>query len=188
MPSSNGADPRPLRFVIFGESIVSDFDNPPAATWRPILQALATAGHDAVFLEQRRNRAMVELLQARGAAPLRAFADQYPEIHYRTYDLPSGAERSVWFGREVATADVVIALDTAPQAIFEELATYDTPRIVKILHPTGHGQTTAVPDTFDIVLDPSWPDSTANPDPPATATQGLLETIRQIRHRRLGTP
>lgn len=183
MATSNGAEPRPLRFVVFGESIVSDWENPPADTWRPILQALAAAGHDATFLEQRRNRPVVELLRARGAGPVRAFGEQYPDILYRTYDLPSGAHRQVWFGREVATADVVIVLDTAPAGVVEELTSYDTPRIVKVFHRTGHGRLATAPDAFDVVLPPSWPESNAT-----DTVDRLISSIRQFRQKRLGMP
>ena len=149
----NGADPRPLRLVIFGESIVSDWDNPAATSWRALLRTLSAAGHDAVFLERRRNDAVVDLLRARGGDAMRAFGRAYPDVLNRTYDLPRGAERSVWFGREVSTADVAIVLDDAPAEIFEEIVAYDTPRLVKALARTEKAVTVPIgEDRFD--LDP----------------------------------
>lgn len=152
--TSNGTDPRPLRVVIFGESIVSDWDNPAATSWRALLRALLAAGHDAVYEERRKNDAVVGLLRARGAGAMKAFGRRYPDILNRTYDLPRGAERSVWFGREVSTADAAIVLDDAPDGIFAEIAAYDTPRLVKVLARTGLDRALPVPDDrFDLVLE-----------------------------------
>lgn len=151
----NGTDPRPLRMVVFGESIVSDWGNPAATSWRALPRALLAAGHDAVFLERRKNDAMVALLRARGADAMKAFGRRYPDILNRTYDLPRGAERSVWFGREVSTADAAIVLDNAPDEIFAEIAAYDTPRLVKILARTPAKRTVPVPENrFDLILGP----------------------------------
>jgi hypothetical protein len=149
----NGADPRPLRLVIFGESIVSDWGNPAATSWRALLRVLTAAGHDAFFLERRKNDAVVDLLRARGGDAMRAFGRAYPDVLNRTYDLPRGMERSIWFGREVATADAAIVLDDAPAEIFEEIVAYDTPRLVKVLARTE--KATPVPigeDRFDLIL------------------------------------
>ena len=146
----------PLRLAVFGESIVSDWENPSATSWRALLRALIAAGHDAVFLEPRRNRATVELLRARGAGPLRSFAARYPDIRYRTYDLPTGLERSVWFGREVATLDAVVILDIAPPELHEEIGGYQTRRLLRVLQRTGGaGHTTdGIAVGYDLVLAP----------------------------------
>src|SRR3954447_21704252 len=101
------APERPLRFVFFGRSIVSDWENPAAATSRAILRALNDLGHETRFLEQRANQPTIDLLRARGSAPLRAFAEDYPDIVYRTYELPMGVERTVWLARELADVDAV---------------------------------------------------------------------------------
>ena len=149
----NGTDPRPLRLVVFGASIVSDWGNPAATSWRALLRALSAAGHDAVFLERRRNDAVVDLLRARGGDAMRAFGRAYPDILNRTYDLPRGSERSVWFGREVSTADAAIVLDDAPAEIFDEIVAYDTPRLVKILARTEKAVIVPVgEDRFDLIL------------------------------------
>jgi hypothetical protein len=124
--------PGPLRFVFLGASIVSDWDNPAATSVRAVMRALTAAGHEAIFLEERRNRPTVELLRARGSAPLRAFAEQYPDLHYRTYDLPRGLERTVWFVRQIATADAVVVLDGAPAGVVEEAARLDARHLTRV--------------------------------------------------------
>lgn len=121
-----------LRFVFFGTSIVSDWHNPAATTVRAVMRALTTAGHQALFLEERRNRATVELLQARGSAPFRAFAERYPDLHHRTYELPEGLERTVWFVRQVSTADAVVLLDGAPAGVFDEAARLEARHLIRI--------------------------------------------------------
>jgi hypothetical protein len=173
---------RPLRLAVFGESIVSDWGNPAATTWRALLRVLTAAGHEAVFLERRRNRATVELLQARGAEPLRTFGARYPDVRYRTYDLPRGLERSVWFGREVATLDAAIVLDNAPAEIVEELRAYRTPRLLRLLHQTGAKIEDDLAADFDLVLTPD------GDSPPGTATIGpAVETpVAQLVTPRTG--
>ena len=101
---------RPLRFIVFGESLVSDIGNPIATSARSILDALAGAGHEVTFLEERGNDACIRLLKLRGSRALRGFGARFPGIQHRTYDLPRGWERTVWVGREAGTADAVIAL------------------------------------------------------------------------------
>lgn len=141
MSAIKGVNPaagaRPVRFVLFGASVVSDWGNPAATTSRNLLRALTAGGHDAIFLEQRGNAPTVELLQARGAAPVRDFADAYPDVRYRTYDLPEGLERSVWLGREVSTADAVIVQEGAPEPVVEDVARFDTERVVRLYQVTG---------------------------------------------------
>ncbi|MEA2597458.1 MAG: hypothetical protein QOF01_3927 [Thermomicrobiales bacterium] len=125
-------EPGPLRFVFFGESIVSDRGYPPATTARAVMRALVRDGHEALFLEERRNRPTVELLRARGSSALRAFSERYPDLNYRTYDLPTGLERTVWFVRQIATVDAGIFLDDVPSGLFEEAARLNARHLVLV--------------------------------------------------------
>lgn len=122
-----------LRFVLIGESVVSDWDYPAATSARALMRALTKAGHEATFLEKRKNRPTVELLKARGSAALRAFANRYPDLRYRTYELPTGLERTVWFVRQTATADAVILLDGTPAGIDEEAARLDARHLCRVV-------------------------------------------------------
>jgi hypothetical protein len=144
-PYSNG-ESRPLRFVFFGHSIVSDWENPAALTSRALLRALNQFGHETRFLEERGNRATVELLRARGSAPLREFAREFPDVIYRTYELPKGLERTVWLARELADVDVAVALDDAPRELTDELARVPLPRLVRVLLVTGDEPPPFTPD------------------------------------------
>jgi hypothetical protein len=124
---------RPLRFVVFGESIVSDWNNPVATSARAILSAIAHNGHEVTFLEQRGNPALAGMLAHRGSCGYRAFTDRYPEIQFRTYDLARGWERTVWFGREIATADAIVALPGIPRVLLPEIAALDSQRIIRLV-------------------------------------------------------
>lgn len=153
-----------LRLVVFSESIISDTTNPWAITVRAICQAFADAGHDVTHLEARGNFALYELLMMHGAEPLRWFNERYPLIRYRQYELASGWERVVWFGREIATADVVVAYPGAPQAIMEEVAAITSPRIVAFW-PGATGE------EGDLL--PLWYAPAADPDLP-----GMEDNVR----------
>ena len=118
---------RPLRFVVFGESIVSDWGNPVATSARAVLDALTTLGHEVTFLERCGNDAITELLRARGSQATHSFAATYPMIRARTFDLPRGWERTVWFSREVGTTDAVIALPGTPSELIPEIVA--TPKL-----------------------------------------------------------
>jgi hypothetical protein len=124
---------RPLRFVVFGGSIASDWGNPAATSARAVLSAIAAAGHEVTFHEQRGNPALAGLLANRGSRGYTAFTNRFPEIQFRTYDLPRGWERTVWFGREIATADAVVALPGTPAPLLLEIAALDTRRIVRLV-------------------------------------------------------
>ncbi len=121
------------RLIIFGDSIRSDFDNPLATSWRAIMRALTRGGHEAVFIEPRRGESLTRLLRHRGSAPLRQFAEQYPDLQYRTLDLPRGRELSIWLARELALVDAVVVLDNAAEAIRTQIAAYDEPRLLRIM-------------------------------------------------------
>jgi hypothetical protein len=137
---------RPLRFVFFGRSIVSDWENPAAATSRAVLRALSDLGHETRFLEERGNQPTVDLLRARGSAPLRAFTKEFPDIVYRTYELPSGAERTLWLARELGDVDAVVALNDAPPEVLDELSRVPLPRLIRIVAMTDDGQPPFEPD------------------------------------------
>lgn len=145
---------QPMRIVWFGESIVSDWRNPVATTMRAVLRALTQTGHDVTFHEQRHNEPMVEALRLRGSSMYRAFQLAYPDIRYRTYDMPKrNSERTVWLARETAIAEAVIVQDNAPPGILEWLDRFDTPSIVTVLQRTGAQQREAEP-AVDLILSP----------------------------------
>ncbi len=178
-PPTSRDQPRPLRFVVFGASIVSDWGNPAATATRAVLRALVAGGHDALFLEERGNRPTVELLRARGSDALRAFRQRYPGLPYRTYDLPPpGLERGVWLSRELATADAVVVQDTAPPGVVDVVAAFDTRRVVRFLQLTG-AESPPITDRFDRVLAPFGSDA---PRAPGTLPFGpAVDETRFVR-------
>jgi hypothetical protein len=133
--------PRPLRFVIFCHSIVSDWGNPAATSTRALVRALQADKHDVVVYEERLNQPVKELLKARGSSALRSFATRYPDVHHRTYVLPTGTERMVWIVQQMGTADAVIVQSGAPEALIETLAKLEVQRLVRIAWEAGENPT-----------------------------------------------
>jgi hypothetical protein len=142
---------RQLRLVVFSESIISDIGNPTATTVRAMCQAFADLGHDVTHLEERGNPALTRMLQSRGYGPMRAFNEKYPHIRYRQYELPLGAERAVWFGREVATADAVVAYPGSPLGVIDELDARDNALLVRF----WAGTTPDVRDLMSLWTEPA---------------------------------
>jgi len=151
---------RQLRLVIFSQSIISDIGNPQATTTRAMCQAFAEAGHDVTHLEQRGNPALMRMLKTRGYAPMRAFNVRYPSIRYRQYDLLAGAERAVWFGRETAIADAVVAYPDTPDEVISELESRDTVNVLRFWPGAGDQLSELLPlwtDPAVLTREPSAP-------------------------------
>lgn len=119
------------RLLVFGQSIRSDFDNPEALTWRALMRSLTHAGHEVIFIEPRRGASLTSLLRHRGSAPLRQFADRFPDIQYRTLDLPRRRELEVWLTRELALIDAVVVLDDASPEIRTIVDDYAEPGLIR---------------------------------------------------------
>ncbi|MCC6313876.1 MAG: hypothetical protein IT337_07660 [Thermomicrobiales bacterium] len=144
-------DQRGLRWVWFGGSIISDWNNPVATTNRAVIRALQQRGHRVVFIEPSDNPAFMEALRERGSAIYRAFQADYPDIHYRRETLPAGSEGDVWLSRETALADVLVVQDDAPDRIFDWLERLPDVPIVRLLLSSSESPAArAAP--FDAVL------------------------------------
>jgi hypothetical protein len=75
------------------------------------------------------------MLKTRGLGPERAFSAAYPTLHHRTYDLPrAGNARRVWFAQQIGTADAIIGLPGAPDAVIEEIGAFDSKLVVRGIH------------------------------------------------------
>ncbi|CAN5406560.1 hypothetical protein BH09CHL1_BH09CHL1_24090 [soil metagenome] len=143
---------RTLRIIWFGQSVISDWNNPIATTVRATMRELQEAGHMVTFLEPRNSVPFVSALSARGWAPYRDFQAQFPDLHYRTYDMPRRAERDVWLSREAALVDAVLVQSDAPIEILEWLGRLDDAPMLRVLIKLDPDF--PVPDSFDVVLTP----------------------------------
>jgi len=152
--SGPSADQRGLRWVWFGGSIISDWNNPIATTNRAVIRALQQRGHLVVYIEPSDNPAFMEALRERGSAIYRAFQAEYPDIHYRRETLPAGSEGDVWLSRESALADVLVVQDDAPAQIFDWLDRLpDAPTVRFLL--AGRESPDVATAPFDSVLSPA---------------------------------
>lgn len=149
-------EPRPMRFVIFGESVVSEWRNPLATTTRAIISSLVGLGHEVRFLETRGNPALTGMLKLHRGAGMRAFSERFPEVPYVTYDLRTGMELAVWLGRELAMADAVIVQETAPIAVRDMLETMAAKHLVRIAQLVDRDSDWTHP--FDLALKPGGHD------------------------------
>lgn len=145
--------PAALRLTWFGQSVISDWTNPIATTVRATMRALQNAGHQVVFLEPRNSEPLVSALAARGSAMYRDFLRFFPDLHYRTYDMPRRAERDVWLSREAALVDAVIIQSDAPAEIFEWLERVPDSPMVRVLIALDASVERL--DLFDLVLSPA---------------------------------
>ncbi|CAN5766410.1 hypothetical protein BH23CHL5_BH23CHL5_04990 [soil metagenome] len=127
-----GLLPLRMRFVCFGASIVSEIGNPKATSSRAFLSSLAHRGHQVVFLEKRLNSHFVRTLHIHGTRGLAEYDRNFPEVPYRTYDIPSARELEVWLGRESSTADALILLQGTPQAILDGVSKLNAPHLVRL--------------------------------------------------------
>jgi hypothetical protein len=167
---------RNLRIVVFSPSVVSTRDNPGANRVREMCQALIALGCDVTHLEERGNAWYRAMLEAEGAEPLRAFNRDFPLIRYRFYDIPQGIHRSVWFGRELATADLVIVYPDSPEGVVEEVAGFAVPQVVRL----WDAPETNIPDLREPVFSES--DQTAE-----TIAHQLIQAVNNELIRRRQT-
>ena len=165
------------RLMAFGESIRSDMDNPLATSWRAIMRALTRAGHEVVFIEPRRSDSLTHLLRHRGSAPLRRFAEVYPDLQYRTLDLPRGRELSLWLARELALLDAVVVLDNASEETRSLIAAYDEPRLVRFLSSVSGEPVTGSGDRLDLDFDPAIDIQGTDPGPIGTPERPRLAVL-----------
>ena len=145
---------RQLRIVVFSPSIISDIGNPQATTVRAMCQAMVDAGHDVTHLELRGNPWLDHMLRQRGYSPMRAFNERYPLLRYRQYTIPKGMERSIWFGREVATADALIASPGTPDETMEDVRAFDVKRLLRFWPESSDEARDLIPDWFEPAICP----------------------------------
>ena len=170
---------QPIRIVWFGESVVSDWSNPVATTTRAVMRALGQAGHDVIFHEQRNNAAMLGAMKERGSAMYRAFQSVYPDLRYRTYDLPrTSPERTVWLARETAIAEALIVQDSAPAEVIEWLNRFSAPSIVTIYQRTRTTRRDVEPQA-DLVLSPVPSDDALFFGPAVLPAPGMTANERE---------
>lgn len=122
-----------LRIVMIGLSIRSTWRNPCAETHRQVVRALSRRGHDVLFLEERRNTAVVEQMKASGAAAVLDFDTAFADIRYHAYDPLSPRDMGVWLGAAASTADVMVLLAGGPAGLDDVFRKLQAPHVVRIV-------------------------------------------------------
>ncbi|HET9015249.1 MAG TPA: hypothetical protein VFN57_06615 [Thermomicrobiaceae bacterium] len=129
----------PRRWTVFTRSVVSAVGNPDAYLFRALGDALAAAGYDALFFEDRANPAAVELLRVRGARALDDLRARHPSLHYRTVQPRGGLELAEWLGGVLATADIAIVQHDAPAELARAVGRLTRPHLQTFLLDSGLG-------------------------------------------------
>lgn len=123
-----------MRFVLYTQSLLSDWNHGNAHFLRGILRELAARGHSAVALEPADSWSRQNLLAEQGEMPLRRFHRDFPEL------------KSVIYGDDfdheafLADADVVIVHEWTAPAVVAELGRCRGAggRFTLLFHDTHH--------------------------------------------------
>lgn len=94
-----------MRFVLFYQSVISDWNHGNAHFLRGLMRALGGRGHDVVCYEQVDNWSLANLLLEAPNA-ISQFEARFPELRYERYRLGSGLEG--FLSERLAEADVAI--------------------------------------------------------------------------------
>lgn len=101
-----------MRFILYSQSLLSDWNHGNAHFLRGILRELAARGHDVVALEPQESWSRQNLVADQGSAALERFQRDFPEIRTQIYDAAFDHEAVLSF------ADVVIVHEwTAPEIV-----------------------------------------------------------------------
>ena len=132
------------RFVLFYQSVISDWNHGNAHFLRGLMRALQARGHSAVCYEQVDNWSLANLLEAQPNA-IADFSARFPDISYERY--PLGPNLSAWLGERLDAADV---------AIVHEWNAPDLIRAVGALAPAHHVRTLFHDTHYRVVLDAAY--------------------------------
>jgi spore maturation protein CgeB len=94
-----------MRFALFYQSVISDWNHGNAHFLRGIMRALQRRGHEVVCYEQRDNWSLSNLLEEDPDA-VAEFERRFPDLRYERYAANSGLE--AWLRQRLAGADAAI--------------------------------------------------------------------------------
>ena len=94
-----------MRFALFYQSVISDWNHGNAHFLRGLMRALQALGHEVVCYEQVDNWSLRHLLKEAPDA-IRRFEAAFPDLRYARYAVGPGLER--WLRERLAGVDVAI--------------------------------------------------------------------------------
>jgi spore maturation protein CgeB len=107
-----------MRFALFYQSIISDWNHGNAHFLRGLMRALAARGHETICYEQEDNWSLANLLSVMPNAIAR-FETQFPDLSYKRYRLNDALDRSL--RDALAEADVAIVHEWNQPTVIERL-------------------------------------------------------------------
>lgn len=94
-----------MRFALFYQSVISDWNHGNAHFLRGVMRALQRRGHEVVCYEQQDNWSLSNLLQEEPDA-IANFERRFPDLRYERYEAVAGLE--AWLRQRLSGADVAI--------------------------------------------------------------------------------
>jgi spore maturation protein CgeB len=124
-----------MRFVMFYQSLISDWNHGNAHFLRGIVRELTRRGHEVSVFEPRDGWSLRSLLAEQGDAAISEFAAAYPGMRSRLYDL-----EDLDFDLVLGKADVVIVHEWNHPHLFAAIAAHRrrNPHYRLFFHDTHH--------------------------------------------------
>src|SRR3982750_1842795 len=94
-----------MRFALFYQSVISDWNHGNAHFLRGMMRALQARGHSVICYEQADNWSLTNLLQQAPNA-IQTFRAEFPDLRFERYALGDGLE--AWLRKHLSPADVAI--------------------------------------------------------------------------------
>jgi spore maturation protein CgeB len=96
---------KPLRFALFYQSVISDWNHGNAHFLRGLMRALQANGHTAICYEHVDNWSLSHLLRIAPHA-IEEFQERFPDLRFERYRRGPGLEN--WLRQRLAEADVAL--------------------------------------------------------------------------------
>ncbi len=130
----------PQRVVIFGQSLISDWNHGNAHFLRGLIRALGQLGHAVTFYEQMGNWSLTQLIAEQGPGAPAAFEAAFPDMRPVLYPPRSGAALDEWLRGILATSDVVLVHEWNEPELIRAVGRLgsDYPQVITLFHDTHY--------------------------------------------------
>ncbi|MCL4368939.1 MAG: glycosyltransferase [Actinobacteria bacterium] len=130
---------RHLRFALFCQSIVSDWNHGNAHFLRGLIRNLQKLGHQVLALEEEGNWSCSNLVRDHGTDPLREFDRRFPFIDSHRFVLDGRAHLFDWLSDLLSQVDVVLVHEWNPPDLVRAIGDVAARRgVVSLFHDTHH--------------------------------------------------
>lgn len=138
-----------LRFVVFTQSLISDWNNGNAHFLRGVASELQQRGHELAIFEPENSWSRQNLVNEYGAAPLEEFSRYYPGLQTQLYD-----ENTIHLQDTIREGDVVLVHEWNSAELIARIGALHSrrPAFTLLFHDTHHRSVSdaAAIDRFDL--------------------------------------